>query len=237
MILMLYVAGFSVYLQAPRNTHDWKTIGHKITTSSTFRNLVISLAATYGLYLVSSLLHFEPWHMITSFVQYLLLLPAFVNILMVYAFCNTHDVSWGTKGDNAASNDLGHAKASKEGGKEVAEVALPTEKADINAAYDKLLQELSVRPKEVKEKRDASTKREDYYKLFRTNLVLAWMFSNALLVVIFTSNFIIPWINRQTGQDRTFNPYLTFIFWSVAGLSAFRFVGSVAYLILRLIFG
>ncbi|KAI9590938.1 glycosyltransferase family 2 protein [Syncephalis fuscata] len=237
MILMLYVAGFSVYLQAPRNAKDWSTVGHKIATSSTFRNLVISLASTYGLYLICSILHFEPWHMITSFIQYLLLLPAFVNILMVYAFCNTHDVSWGTKGDNSASNDLGHAKASKEDGKEVAEVSLPTEKADINAAYDKLVQELAVRPKDVKEKRDASTKREDYYKLFRTNLVLAWMFSNALLVVIFTSEIFRGWINQRVGADSTFNPYLAFIFWSVAGLSAFRFVGSVTYLVLRLIFG
>ena len=32
--------------------------------------------------------------MLTSFVQYLFMMPSFTNILMVYAFCNTHDVSW-----------------------------------------------------------------------------------------------------------------------------------------------
>ena len=53
---------------------------------------VISLAATYGLYFVSSFMHFEPyvlftitikcvliagvrWHMFTSFIQYMFLLP------------------------------------------------------------------------------------------------------------------------------------------------------------------
>jgi chitin synthase len=28
-----------------------------------FRNIVLSLAATYGLYIISSLLAFQPWHL------------------------------------------------------------------------------------------------------------------------------------------------------------------------------
>jgi chitin synthase len=36
--------------------------------------------------------------MFTSFIQYLLLSPSYINVLNVYAFCNTHDISWGTKG-------------------------------------------------------------------------------------------------------------------------------------------
>lgn len=57
-----------------------------------FRNVIISMCSTYGLYILSSLLYLDPWHMITSFVQYMLLLPTYVNLLNVYAFCNTHDV-------------------------------------------------------------------------------------------------------------------------------------------------
>lgn len=57
--------------------------------------------------------------MITSFVQYLLLLPSYVNILLIYAFCNLHDVSWGTKGDNGASKDLGAAKKVDKDGQEM----------------------------------------------------------------------------------------------------------------------
>jgi chitin synthase len=57
--------------------------------------------------------------MITSFVQYLLLLPSYVNILLIYAFCNLHDVSWGTKGDNGASKDLGQVKKVEKDGKEL----------------------------------------------------------------------------------------------------------------------
>ena len=32
-------------------------------------------------------------------VAMLLLTPTYINILNVYAFCNTHDITWGTKGD------------------------------------------------------------------------------------------------------------------------------------------
>jgi len=75
--------------------------------------------ATYGLYLISSILFLDPWHMLTSFIQYLLLLPSYVNILLIYAFCNLHDVSWGTKGDNGSSKDLGQAKKVEKDGKEM----------------------------------------------------------------------------------------------------------------------
>jgi cellulose synthase/poly-beta-1,6-N-acetylglucosamine synthase-like glycosyltransferase len=33
-----------------------------------------------------------------SFFQYLYILPTFINIILVYAFCNLHDLTWGTKG-------------------------------------------------------------------------------------------------------------------------------------------
>lgn len=47
-----------------------------VETNKTFREIVISLAATYGLYFIGSLMHFEPWHMFTCFLQYLFLLPS-----------------------------------------------------------------------------------------------------------------------------------------------------------------
>jgi chitin synthase len=46
-----------------------------------FRDLILSTASTYGLYLLSSLLYFDFLHMFTSFIQYLLLSPSYINIL------------------------------------------------------------------------------------------------------------------------------------------------------------
>jgi cellulose synthase/poly-beta-1,6-N-acetylglucosamine synthase-like glycosyltransferase len=34
----------------------------------------------------------DPWHLVTSFGQYMLLAISFTNVLNVYAFCNLHDV-------------------------------------------------------------------------------------------------------------------------------------------------
>lgn len=51
------------------------------------------MMATYGLWLYASIIFFEPWHMFTSFVQYILLAPTYINVINVYAFCNVHDVS------------------------------------------------------------------------------------------------------------------------------------------------
>lgn len=72
--------------------NNWVTHLDLLMAEPGFRSVLISAISTYGLYIFSSLLYYDPWHMITSFVQYLLLLPTYVNILNVYAFCNTHDV-------------------------------------------------------------------------------------------------------------------------------------------------
>ena len=52
------------------------TFGNQI-----FRDLIISSGATYGLYLVSSILFLDFLHMFTSFLQYLLLSPSYINIM------------------------------------------------------------------------------------------------------------------------------------------------------------
>ena len=62
--------------------------------------LVAAVMSTIGIYLLASILYSDPWHMFSSFPQYMLLAPSFTNVLNVYAFCNLHDVSWGTKGSD-----------------------------------------------------------------------------------------------------------------------------------------
>ncbi|KAF9203003.1 Chitin synthase, class 2 [Haplosporangium sp. Z 27] len=237
--VMLYLAMVTVYLVVQPVWGQYAQMKHLLEIQGPFRDTVISLLSTYGLYIVSSLMHFEPWHMFTSFLPYMFLLPAYVNILMVYAFCNTHDVSWGTKGDNKAPELGGATKVTKDG-QEVIKLEKPSTREDIDAIYQLNMQELSVRPDVVKEKRDKKTKQEDYYKMFRTRLVLTWMFTNAILIIAMTNSFGYKDDNAKTttpDKNEMFNPYLSVIFWSVAALSAVRFVGSTMYLILRALFG
>ncbi|KAJ2960881.1 hypothetical protein NQZ79_g3856 [Umbelopsis isabellina] len=238
MLVMLYVAGFTIWQTVPKSVSAWKSAYHLFQTSPAFRDIIISLGSTYFLYFFSSFLYGEPWHMFTSFIQYLALLPSYVNILMVYAFCNTHDVSWGTKGDNGGES-LGAAEVTTgKDGQKLIKVEIPTEKEDINSNYEKFLRDLAVPEVKKASHRDAKTKQEDYYKLFRTRLVLSWMFSNALLIVALTSDAFTEWVaTHNPNAQMSYNPYLTFIFWSVAGLSAVRFLGSTSYILLRLVFG
>lgn len=64
--------------------------GDRFTTvlSGTNGTLMAALVATFGIYLLSSLLYRDPWHMVTCLLQYLLLAPSFTNVLNTYAFCN-----------------------------------------------------------------------------------------------------------------------------------------------------
>lgn len=96
-------------------------------TGGVYAQLVISMASTYGVYLASSLLALDPWHMITCMLQYMLCSPIWINVLNIYAFSNLHDLSWGTKEDRQ-EEDLGAAAPNKDG---TVEVELPSEQADI----------------------------------------------------------------------------------------------------------
>lgn len=80
-----------------------------------------------------------------------------------------HDVSWGTKGDNKVSTDLGKVEVSKkEDGNQVAELNVPTTKQDINALYEDAIHVLNTKMPKEDSKPDAATVQEDYYRGFRT---------------------------------------------------------------------
>lgn len=197
--------------------------------NSQFRNIIISMLATYAIYAISSFLHCDPWHLFTSFLQYMMLLPSFTNLLTVYAFCNTHDVSWGTKGENRLERDLGIAKTTTKHGVEAVEVELPAEQIDINLQYEEAVHALSYKRDKDDKMIDAKTKQEDWYRSFRSQLVLGWIACNALLVAIVTSTDFTNLFSPSVG-----NSYMSFILWATAGLAAFRMLGSMMYLILRL---
>nr|ABB70407.1 hypothetical class II chitin synthase [Puccinia graminis f. sp. tritici] len=195
-----------------------------------FRNIVLSLVATFGLWLIASFMFFEPWHMFTSFAQYILMSPSFINVINVYAFCNVHDVSWGTKGDNKVETDLGVVKAAEDGKTGKVDITVPTDEKDINAAYDDACHVLSNKPPPEKETIDAETKMTDSYRNIRTNVVLAWALMNGALVAVILSTKAGSNIS-QDGDSAKVNTYMTFLLYSVFGLSFVKFVGTTMYLV------
>lgn len=235
-LLMIYMMFATIWITVVSIQTIVEDTGNSLMAmlgKSTFVNIVISVCSTYVLYFVSSCLFLDPWHMFTSFLQYILLAPSYTNILNVYAFCNTHDVSWGTKGDHAVATDLGVVKHKKdsETGEHTVEVELPTEQKDLNEIYEEACFDLTKVVLPEKQHRDAKTKQEDYYRSFRTRLVLSWIISNLILIVVITSAATFNWVASFEVRSTA---YLGFILWSVAGLAAIRFVGSTLYLILRI---
>lgn len=56
-------------------------------------------------YFLAALFHGELHHIILTFVQYMYTQPTYVNVYLILAFANTHDLSWGTKGlDNDSTS-------------------------------------------------------------------------------------------------------------------------------------
>lgn len=148
--------------------------------------IIIALAATFGLYFVASFLYMDPWHMFTSFPAYLLIMSSYINILMVYAFSNWHDVSWGTKGADKA-DALPSAQTKKEdGGKAAVIEEIDKPQADIDSQFEATVKR-ALTPF-VPPKDDEKKSLEDSYKSFRTRLVASWIFSNGLLAVAITSD-------------------------------------------------
>lgn len=147
--------------------------------------ILIALITIYGLYFLASFLYLDPWHMFHSFPYYLLLMSTYINILMVYAFNNWHDVSWGTKGSDKAEA-LPSANVTKGEKNEVVVEEIEKEQEDIDSQFEQTVRRALAPFKDVEEieKKDV----EDSYKSFRTGLVVSWLFSNILLVVVITSD-------------------------------------------------
>ncbi|KAI5358267.1 putative chitin synthase, nucleotide-diphospho-sugar transferase [Septoria linicola] len=189
--------------------------------------IIIALAATFGLYFVASFLYLDPWHMFTSFGQYLLMMTSYINILMVYAFSNWHDVSWGTKGSDKAEALPSAITQKGADGKATVIEEVDLAQADIDSQFEQTVKRALtpfVAPKE-----DTKKTLEDSYKSFRTRLVTFWIFSNALLAVAITSDNFDKFGFSSGATTRTAN-FFRALLWATAALSFIRFLGCVYFL-------
>lgn len=248
-IIFVYLMFAAIYIsviaiQTDVNDADGFNI-QDLFKNKVFYTLIVSVMSTYGIWLIASLLMFDPWHMITSLGQYMLLTPTFTNVLNVYAFCNTHDISWGTKGDDKAEK-LPSIELKDGQGK----TDLPDE-GDLNAQYDRELQVFSRKP--VKDSKPPTAaqldeKQQDYYRGVRTVVVLIWMISNFALVALVLSAAGLDKIGTKssttTDQDAAEDAettrttiYMAVVLYSVAALSGFKFLGAMWFLVVRMFRG
>ncbi|KAI0071473.1 glycosyltransferase family 2 protein [Panus rudis PR-1116 ss-1] len=206
---------------------------------SIYRVMIFSLICTYGVYFSSSLLSFDPWHMFTSFIPYLLLSPTYINILNIYAFANLDDISWGTKQDSEVETDLG---AVIQNSASQVDVEVLADIADVNAMYEESIMNLKDRKPVLKHNQTQSEAEKEaaarnYYAGVRTNVLLAWVLSNGVLLAAIlgggdSSTTFVP--NETFSRTKA---YMTFILAFVAITSIVRFCGSTMYLIARVFTG
>ncbi|KAL1739042.1 hypothetical protein HDZ31DRAFT_50025, partial [Schizophyllum fasciatum] len=209
----------------------------KVFLSGDVGTLIAAMFATFGIYFIASFLYRDPWHMFSSFPQYLCLAPSFTNILNVYAFCNLHDVSWGTKGsDKAEALPSVSSKKSKD-----AEAPVVEDTARVQEEIDANFKETVTRAitkVEVKEEIEKPTM-DDQNRTFRTRLVSFWMLSNAALAIAIANINGLPSDDLEQDEKDLHakqNAYFKFILWSTFGLALVRFAGCLYYFFRRNLF-
>jgi chitin synthase len=234
MVYLTFAAVFVTVKSIQAEVADKDFSFSTIFKNSQFFSMIVSLLSTYVLWIVASILFFDPWHMLTCFVQYIVLTPTYINVLNIYAFCNTHDITWGTKGDDKAEK-LPSANVKADG---KIDVLIPQDDGDLNALYESELQKFSVKaPKEVNKVSDAE-RQEDYYKGFRSTVVLVWIFCNFALAAVVLSAAGVNRIEVKQNEDTLDNKttiYMAVVLWSVAVLSLFRFIGAIWFLVVRMV--
>ncbi|OJI99293.1 hypothetical protein ASPVEDRAFT_148405 [Aspergillus versicolor CBS 583.65] len=189
--------------------------------------VLIALASTYGIYIIASILYLDPWHILTSSWAYFLGITTGVNVLMVYAFCNWHDVSWGTKGSDEADGLPSVTIKKDDNSRKNFIEELDKPQADIDSQFEVTVKRALAPWAELEE--NGGKTLDDSYKNFRTGLVCFWVFSNLLLALMITATGVDRMCLTNTSTTRT-TGYFQAILWITAGLSLFRFTGSLYFL-------
>lgn len=188
------------------------------------------MLSTYLLYAFGAILHGEPSFMFTSFLQYLMLSPSYINVLNIYSFCNIHDISWGNR-DVPQAKDLGSAKITDKGG-ELVMTVVPASDQELEESYNDILEDLRVPPPAVISTPNKKQQEDSYHALVRTITVLVWMLTNGILVAIVLSTGGVK--DKTWNADHNSTIFLTVILWVVCGLAAFRLFGSLIYVIQKM---
>ena len=198
--------------------------------ASTWNNLgssmvLMILVCTYGVHLIASVLYTDPWHCLTSAWAYFAGTTCASNMLMVYAFCNWHDVSIGKKPAPKKSS-LPEAQTQKDDKNKFIE-ELDRPQVDIDTIFQATVKRALATWAPPPEGDEIDV--QDLYKGFRTYLVLLWVFSNLTMVLCIMSNGFKQLCLRELPDSRIWN-YLLATLWGTAGLFLFRFAGSMWFL-------
>jgi cellulose synthase/poly-beta-1,6-N-acetylglucosamine synthase-like glycosyltransferase len=133
-------------------------------------------------YFVGALLHGELKAIVFTIIQYYYMLPTFINIFAIYSYCNVHDISWGTKGIEAAHGpDTGSKVVKKKAVDDDADRPrgeTAQREADAKQTVIAQKRELSKAKALAKEMGHINA----MFQAFRSYLVIIWLASNAMYI-------------------------------------------------------
>lgn len=160
----------------------------------------------------------SPGFLFTSIIQYILLLPTRINIVNLYAFCNIHDVTWGTKGTDKAqllsATSLGTAK-----------VVIPdNESADrLDKMYLDAVQLLPTKAGDYSSNYFGHEEGFVANQRFRTLVMASWALSNVMLVFV-----VLDFIGPSADLQRNI-AFVSYVLWWFVSLTGVKCAGALYY--------
>jgi chitin synthase len=168
-----------------------------------------------GAYFISAAIHFELHHIVAYILHYFFMLPAFVNIFMLYSFCNLHDLSWGTKGlESGGGHGSGSGSGSSAGRKSLAAASNVSETPE--EALKRQADLFREKEAEAAKATAEALKVDNEFKFFRSSVLTLFIICNALVIYI---------VRERVGGAC----YLTGMALLVAGFNGFRLFMSTVY--------
>ncbi|MES1907943.1 MAG: hypothetical protein MHM6MM_000968 [Cercozoa sp. M6MM] len=126
------------------------------TSSFDFLALTIGIGAVVGIPFLAAFLHGAFMRLLLAFPAYWIMLPAWTNMLQIFAFAQLHDISWGNR-PNASARNLLIVSVAQEQAEQQAE-QVPDSSATASSAVDG-----KVRARTTEELSDREAARMDPY--------------------------------------------------------------------------
>ncbi|KAH7156580.1 chitin synthase-domain-containing protein [Dactylonectria macrodidyma] len=190
--------------------------------------------AVFGVYFAVGLLALDPWHLFTSYAQFLFVSSAYINILNIFAFSNVHDVSWGQKSkrQELPTQEPSRTRALQIAVRGSAFEAIDIDSGgsaqDIDARYEEVLARALAAEPVDKVKKASPPATSDSLMEFRTILLATYIFSNFFICLIVLNDSLKP---IAFLGDSYWHKIRFFRFWMWANSISYllRFTGSLYY--------